>query len=239
MKAVNLIPADERRRSGGSGSGLSSYILIGVLALIVAAGAAYTLTSSSISDRRQELTDVQARAKASTAEAQALQAYTTFTALRQQRSETVRSLASSRFDWSHALHEVARTIPANTWLTSLRATVTPSASVDGGVTDPLRASIQGPAIEIVGCTTSQDNVAKVISSLRRVDGVQRVSLSSSEKLSGGGAAKGGGDSAGTLTGGGGGSDCRQGSGRFPQFSMTLFFETPDTGATSTAKGTTP
>jgi Tfp pilus assembly protein PilN len=231
MKAVNLIPADERRGTGGSGSGLGTYILLGLLALVVVVSASYTLSNRSIADRRHELADVQARANASAADAQALQAYTSFTTLRQKRSETVRSLAGSRFDWSHALHEVARTMPSNAWLTGLRATVTPSAPLEGGVTDPLRASVQSPAIEIVGCTTSQDNVAGVIASLRRADGVQRVSLSSSEKLATGGGTKG--DSAG---GGGGGEDCRNGSSRFPKFSMTLFFAAPKQ---TTTQGTTP
>jgi Tfp pilus assembly protein PilN len=224
MKAVNLIPAEERRGSGAGGSGLASYVLLAVLALVVALGAAYALVNRSLSDRRDELARVQAQVKATNDVAQSLQAYTSFTTLSKQRKETVRSLAVSRFDWSHALREVARTMPKNAWLTSLRATVTPSASTDGGVTDPLRASVSAPAIEIVGCTTSQDNVAGVIASLRRADGVQRVSLSSSEKLT----ASGG---AGSSTSGAGG-DCRNGSTKFPQFSMTLFFEAPSaTGKT--------
>lgn len=237
MRAVNLIPADERRGSAaGSSSGLGSYIILGVLALVVAVSAAYTLANKSIEDHRRQLTEVQARAQASAADAQALQGYTTFTALRQKRFETVRSLAVSRFDWSHALHEVGRTLPSNAWLTSLRATVTPSATAEGASTDPLRGSINAPAIEIIGCTTSQKNVAKVIASLRRADGVQRVSLSSSERL-GGVDVKGGGDSAGASASN---TDCRNGSNRFPQFSMTLFFQTPSvTGTPSTAKGTTP
>ena len=232
MRAVNLLPADERRHAGGSGAGLSSYLLLAVLALVVAISGAYTLSNRSISDRRHELADVQARAKASSDEAQALQAYTTFTSVRQKRNETVRSLAASRFDWSKALHEVARTIPSNAWLTALRGTVTPTSAVDGGVADPLRGSVQAPAIEIVGCTTSQNNVAGVISSLRRIDGVQRVSLSSSTKLE----ASGG-------TGSGGG-DCRNGNARFPMFSLTMFFEAPSqpttpTPSQPTTQGTTP
>lgn len=229
MKAVNLIPS-EQRRNVASGSGIGSYILIGVLAAIVLVSAAYTLTNKTIGDRRTELADVEARVQASAAEAQGLQGYTSFTALRVKRSETVRSLAVSRFDWSHALHEVARTIPSNAWLTSLRATVTATSSAEGAATNPLRAAINTPAIEIVGCTTSQGNVAKVIASLRRADGVQRVSLSSSEKAVSG--SSGGGDSAGAA-----GADCRNGSSRFPMFSMTLFFEAPS--VSTTAKGSTP
>jgi Tfp pilus assembly protein PilN len=228
MRAVNLIPVDERSRVGGSGSGLASYIVLGVLALAVTMTAAYSLANRTLSDRRQELTGVQAQAKTSADEAETFQAYTSFTALREKRTETVRSLAFSRFKWSEALHEVARTIPSNAWLTGLRATVTPTAAVEGGVSDPLRGSVQSPAIEIVGCTTSQSNVAGVISSLRRVDGVQRISLSSSERLEA--STDGGGG------GGGGADDCRNGNKRYPKFSMTLFFTAPTQTAT---QGTTP
>jgi Tfp pilus assembly protein PilN len=235
MKAVNLIPSDQRRRTG-TGSGIGSYILIGILAIIVIAGAAYTVTNRSLSDKREKLANVQARAKAAADEAQALQAYTSFTALRQKRSETIRSLATSRFDWSHALHEVARTIPSNAWLTGLRASVTPASSVQGGNSDPLRGAIDAPAIEVAGCTTSQDDVAKVVTSLRRADGVQRVSLSSTEKLAAGNGAGKSDSAAGT----GGADDCRQGNTRFAKFSMTLFFTAPTPSTTPTqTQGTTP
>lgn len=219
MRAVNLIPAEDRRglRGGGSGSGIASYIVLGVLAAVVAMSAAYTLVNRSVSDRRAELDSVQSQVETAQAQVQRYASYTGFTALRQKRTETVRSLAASRFDWSHALHELARTIPSNAWLTSLKGTVAPGVSVDGGSTDPLRASLQKPAIEVVGCTTSQADVAKVISSLRRVDGVERVSLSSSQKLEQAAASGSSGDSDG---------DCRNGNVHYPQFSMTLFFATP-------------
>jgi Tfp pilus assembly protein PilN len=235
MRAVNLIPVEQRGGMRRGGSGVGSYVLLVVLALVVLAGGSYALANRTISERRQELADVQARAQASAAEAQGLQAYTSFTALSQKRSETVRSLAASRFDWSQALHEVARTIPADAWLTSMRATVTPSASADGGATDPLRSAIATPAIEILGCTTSQAKVASVISSLRRIDGVERVSLSSSVKL-----VDAGSNSTGDSAGARGGGDCRNGNKRFPQFSMTLFFKLPaaTTGAQSKSE-TTP
>ena len=102
MKAVNLIPADERRGRGASGSGLLTYILLGVLALVVAVGAAYAVINRSVSDRRDELARVQVQAKAFADEAASLKTYTDFNALRQKRDETVRSLAASRFDWSQA-----------------------------------------------------------------------------------------------------------------------------------------
>jgi Tfp pilus assembly protein PilN len=236
MKAVNLIPGDGRGRAAGGGSGIGSYVLLGVLALVVAVGAAYTLVNRSLSDRRHELTTVQARAQASEAQAQALERYTTFAALSAKRAETVRSLAASRFDWSHALHEVSRTMPSYAWLTSMRATVTPSSGVEGGSTDPLRTALANPAIELVGCTTSPGRVAAVISNLRRIDGVDRVSLSSAVKgddtsTSASPASDGASSSAS--------GDCRHGNARFPQFSMTLFFTAPAGAVAKAAPATTP
>jgi Tfp pilus assembly protein PilN len=233
MKAVNLIPVEARRGLGGSGSGVASYVVLGVLALIVAMSAAYTLANRSLSDKRDKLASLQQQAQAFQDRAQALASYTSFSGLRNKRSETVRSLATSRFDWSQTLHEVARTIPSDAWLTSMRGTVSPGTSVDGGSNDPLRGSYPGPALEVVGCTTSQDKVAAVISSLRRIDGVQHVSLSSSAKLD---------NSSGGGGGGGGGSDgdCRNGNLRFPEFSLTLSFNAPSApGTTSTTGATTP
>ena len=237
MKAVNLIPGDGRgRRGGGGGSGIGSYVILGVLALVVVIGAAYTLVNRSVSDRRHELASVQARAQASDAQAQALASYTSFAALSAKRVETVRSLAVSRFDWSHALHEVSRTMPSYAWLTSMRATVTPSSSVEGGSADPLRPALANPAIELVGCTTSPGRVADVISNLRRIDGVDRVSLSSAAKgdetsTSASSAASDGANNAA-------GGDCRHGNAKFPQFSMTLFFTAP-AGVATPATAATP
>jgi Tfp pilus assembly protein PilN len=242
MRAVNLIPVEARRglRGGGSGSGLASYIVLGVLAAVVVMSAAYTLTNRSLGDRRAELQSVQSQVEDAQAQVQRYSSYTGFTALRQKRAETVRSLASSRFDWSHALHEVARTIPSNAWLTALKGTVAPGVSVEGGSTDPLRASLPNPALEVQGCTTSQADVAKVISSLRRVDGVERVSLSSSQKLDDGSASGGGSSTA--AAGDSGNADCRHGDAHYPQFSMTLFFANPTTtasGAQTASATTTP
>jgi Tfp pilus assembly protein PilN len=231
MRAVNLIPVEDRRGGSATGSGLGSFIALGVLAIVVAMSGAYTLANRSVSQKRTELASVHARVQAAEAQAEQLASYTSFAALRQKRTDTVRSLAASRFDWSQALHEVARTIPSNTWLTSLRGTVAPGIALEGGSNDPLRSAIASPAIEIVGCTTSQANVATVMSSLRRIDGVQRVSLSSAARLGAGADASGGGDASG---------DCRHGNAHYPQFSMTLFFATPSaTGTPPVAQGTTP
>ena len=126
---------------------------------------------------------MQSQVETAQAQAQRYSSYTGFTALRQKRTETVRSLAASRFDWSHALHELARTHPVQR-LADLAEGHRHARRLDRRRQRAIRCArrMPNPALEVIGCTTSQADVAKVISSLRRIDGVERVSLSSSQKL---------------------------------------------------------
>jgi Tfp pilus assembly protein PilN len=232
MRAVNLIPEGERKGAGGAAgkSGGAAYVLIGALALLVVMAAAYALSGKSINDKKAELARVSQQADAAQVRADQLAAYTRFTDLRTKRVQTVSQLAASRFDWAHALHEVSRVIPTNAWLTQLVGTVTPGVNVGSGSgAGSLRGALPVPAIEIVGCTTSQSSVAKVLARLRLIDGVKRVTLADSEKADTDGAASGG------STGGGQGSssDCRAGSSHFPLFTAVVFFDAPASPAVAT------
>jgi Tfp pilus assembly protein PilN len=238
MKAVNLIPAEERRSRSGTRSGGAVYVLLGVLAAAVVMATAYAIATHDVKSSKSDLARVKAEAASTQAQADRLKAYTAFADLRQRRIETIASLAASRFDWPHALHEVARTIPKNAWLESLRATVSPDVQVDGQ-TDPLRQALTNPAVEITGCTTSQQNVARMVSAMRQIDGVMRVSLSSSAKPDSGTVGPATGASPGT--GNSAGDSCSKPS--RPKFSMTIFFIAPaasavgTTGTTATAAAT--
>ena len=138
MRAVNLIPVGERRGIADGGSGLASYIVLGVLA--ARRGDERCLHAQQPHARRPSPRagvgrGARDRHRGPGPGARQLHQ---LLALRQKRSETIRALAASRFDWSKTLHEVARTIPADAWLTSMRGTVSPNVSAEGGGTDPLR-----------------------------------------------------------------------------------------------------
>ncbi|MCU0312618.1 MAG: type IV pilus assembly protein PilM [Solirubrobacteraceae bacterium] len=222
--AVNLLPPDERRAAGAGGrSGGAVYAVLGGLAAAVLLLAVSVMTSNQVSSKEEQLAAVTVQADEAERSAAELAAYSDFASLRQKRLETVRSLAASRFDWSHALAELSRTLPENVWLTTVSGSVTPG---DGGG-GSLRSALALPAVEIVGCTTSQSNVARMMSAMRRIDGVERVSLESSEKAdeaAGGEAPVASDDGSGGS--GGGSSDCRNGSDKFPQFKLTVFFAAP-------------
>jgi Tfp pilus assembly protein PilN len=222
MRAVNLIPTDQQRGAGGAAgkSGGGAYILLGALALIVVLAASYVVAGKSVNDKKANLAEITQQATAAEAKSASLTSYTKFASIRAKRVETVSQLAASRFDWSHALREVARVLPENAWLTSLTATTSPSVSVGGG-SGSLRSALAVPAIQLQGCTTSQASVAKLIARLRLVDGVQRVSLEDSTK---GDEPVNGGGPVASDTGSSGSGDCRGGHAKYPIFNVDVFFE---------------
>ena len=246
MRAVNLIPTDARR--GGAAparSGGAVYVLLGALAIAVVALASYVLTQNSISDRQAQLAKVKRDADTAQATATALAPYRQFAQLSQTRVETVKSLAGSRFDWERAMRGLALVLPDDVWLTSFVGTVAPGINLGdsgtgSGDTGTLRSSQQVPAVELVGCTENQAEVARVMARLRLVQGVTQVSLASSEKSDVSSAA--GGSGAGGAAGGAtsGGTDCRNGSPKFPQFSIVVFFKAlPSAPAPAPSSGAAP
>lgn len=229
MRAVNLIP-DDRGGGGGASGGVGAYVLLGVLGLLLAGVVAYVLTNNTIVERRAELASLRTQAQAAQQQAAATEPYREFAALALMRVATVRTLGRARFDWHQAFDELARVMPDNVWLTSLLGTVTTGVQVDGagsGTTSSLRGAMPNPAIEMTGCTTGHEQVARLISRLRLMTGVVRVSLSDSIKTDAGG---GGAGAAGGGGGGGDSGDCRYGNEDFPQFGIVVFFEPPPVAA---------
>jgi Tfp pilus assembly protein PilN len=235
MRAVNLIPAEER---GGSGiavgrSGGSVYAVLGLIAGLAVLALLYGVSAHQVSSRQAEVASLNAKAAQAQARAAALTPYTSFVAMREQRVQAVDTLVNSRFDWAHAFHELGRVLPANVSLTSLTGTVgSASGSGSSGKTSATAssgASVSSatppgsvPTFTIAGCTTSQAQVALVLDRLRLIDGVSEVSLQSSTKSG--------------SSGGGAGSE--EGCGKnAPVFDVTVTFDAlpsiPASGSSST------
>lgn len=178
MKAVNLIPSDAQR--GGSRSlrlSPATYGLLGVLVVALALVTTYVVFGNKVSNRQAELTSLRAQLSTAQRQASQLSVYTQFASMAQTRVQNVRGIAATRFAWNTALSNLARVIPANTSLQSLNGTVVPGAGTGGN--SGLRTDLPGPAFEMTGCTSSQDEVARLISRLRSMPEVVRVALNSS------------------------------------------------------------
>jgi Tfp pilus assembly protein PilN len=226
MKAVNLLPTDLRSSSRSStdtaalqpeAGGPGAFVALGVLAFCVVALAAYVLTGNTVKDREAELARVTADAQATTQRAAALKPYADFDTMAKARVQTVRDLAASRFDWEQAMRDISRAIPGDVTLSFIGGSV----SNGSGSGNALRGAITSPAIELRGCTMSQPDVARLMSRLRAVDGVTRVSLAKSVKPE-----EAGQTTATTTT-----ESAGCGRRRAPEFEIVIFFERSTVPAT--------
>ncbi len=229
MRPVNLIPTDQRRgESTKLRSGPLSYMVLGALVLALAGVSALVLTGNKISESKAEVVMLKREDAAAKARAERLAAYAQFRTLSEQRVATVTSLADSRFDWERVMRELSLVLPSDVWLVGLTATATPSVALDGGggSASSLRGAVAGPALELNGCASGQDAVAGFVASLKDIDGVTRVGVSSSELASKSGEAG---------SGGSGGADCRTRN-FIANFSLVVAFDAAPIPVTSGVEG---
>lgn len=181
MRPVNLIPLEERpgERRPMRGGPLA-YIVVGALAAAVIGVAVLAVTNNQISDSKVEITKLESEKSAVEARAQALDSYTQFHTLREQRVATVTELANSRFDWQRVMRELALIVPDDVSLTNLTGTASPSVAIDGAASISLRTSVPGPALELSGCASSQSAVATFVQALKQIDAATRVGVQSSQ-----------------------------------------------------------
>ena len=219
MRPINLIPPESRRgASAPMRTGPLPYLLVGALVLVFAGVALLVLAGNTVSDREAEVARLHREDARAAAKAQRLIAFTQFSQMQQARTETIASLADSRFDWERVMRELALILPGDAWLVSLSATASPEAGGgEGGGGSGLRSGASGPALELRGCAAGQEAVAGFVAALNDIDGVTRVGVESSELGDPENAASGGGSEDGAN------EDCRTRS-FIAQFSIVVAFD---------------
>ncbi|TMK99662.1 MAG: hypothetical protein E6G34_03810 [Actinobacteria bacterium] len=241
MRAVNLIPSDQRRAVSAAGrSGGGAYAVLAVLGGFAILAFLYGQAHRQVSDRTSRATSLTARAQRAQAAAAQLAPYTSFVALREQRMQAVSQLVDSRFDWAHALHELGRVLPHGASVNTLdgligsstsgstsaapaassSASSTSASASQAASTSVTSATPPGavPVFAVSGCATSQSEVALTLERLRLIDGVTSVSLQSSTASSTGASS-------------GSGAGCPQND---PAFALTISFD-PLPASVSAAK----
>jgi hypothetical protein len=202
MRAVNLIPSEDRRGAsvGVGRSDGAAYIVLGAFGLLAVLVLIYGIARHQVSDNKSKLASIAAKTQRAQASAAALTPYTSFIALREQRSKAVEAVVDSRFDWAHAFHELGRVLPRDASVSSLEGSVGSSTGTSGASAPAATSSTAStssatsatppgsvPKMTLSGCASSQSEVALTLQRLRLMDGVSEVSLKSSTKSDSGGA----------------------------------------------------
>jgi hypothetical protein len=182
MKAVNLIPTEQRRATPSGGGGGSSYAVLGVLAVLLVMAVAYVLTANTASERSSEAAQAREEADAYEAQTSNLESFTDFASIKNQRLGAVMVAAQTRFDWERLMREVAHVMPDGSWLQTTQASVTADTASTGTPSAPspaAAAAASGPTATFVGCTPKQSEVAKILVRLRAMHRVSDVVLNES------------------------------------------------------------
>jgi Tfp pilus assembly protein PilN len=173
MRPVNLLPESQRRRRP-EGDGKSSYVVLGILIVLLAMSGLYVVTSNQVTSRNDAAAVASAEADRLEVHAASLSAFGDFAQIKATRVASVRQLAEQRFDWERLMLELARVLPADGWLQTVEASTTAEAEETTAI-----ASTGGPTATLVGCLPRQPDVADLMLRLRRMHRVEDVALSES------------------------------------------------------------
>ncbi|HEY7148879.1 MAG TPA: PilN domain-containing protein [Gaiellaceae bacterium] len=169
MRAVNLLPKDDRRQRGAEARRQNPVLIGGVsgAVLVTAILCAWFLTASGgVANNQKRRDAAQAELAATPVPAPTS---SDSSALEQEKGARVAALSGAlgtRLAWDRVLREFALVLPDDVWLTSLSAQ---SPSAGGGTA----------GFSIIGRTYSQDGVARLLARLALVPHLTNVTLQSS------------------------------------------------------------
>jgi Tfp pilus assembly protein PilN len=177
MRPVNLIPPEDRRGDRAPlRAGSLSYIVIGAFGAALVAVLMLVLTQNSITDKENEIAQLEVARDAAAQRAEAMAPYAEFASLQASRQQTIATLADSRFDWERVLRELALVIPGDIALDSLDA----STAGKGDAAETTTAGVgSSPSLMLTGCGPTHNSVAAFVAALEDIDGVTRVGLENS------------------------------------------------------------
>jgi Tfp pilus assembly protein PilN len=179
MKAVNLIPTEQRRAQATGKQNGSSYIVIGVLVTLLAMVGAYVFTSNNVKDRNSKAAAAKAQANQLEAEVAARGSFTNFADIKKTRLASVVTVATTRFDWERLMRELSRVMPEDSWLQASDSSVTGDVEGETTTTDTGTAAAAMPKANLVGCTPDQQDVARMMVRMRQIHRVTDVQLNNS------------------------------------------------------------
>ena len=179
MKAVNLIPNEQRRaRATGERSG-GAYVVIGVLGVLLVMAVLYAMTANQVNDRETKAAEASQQADALEAQAKQLGSFTNFASIKEQRLVSVVSTSQTRFDWERLMRELSRVMPKNSWLQTTEASVVgEDAASTTGASSSSPVPV-GPSATLAGCTPTQADAARLMVRLRQMHRVSEVTLNES------------------------------------------------------------
>jgi Tfp pilus assembly protein PilN len=169
MKPVNLLPDDLKPRQASGRMVGSSYVVLGVLGVLLLMAVGYVLTTNQVNTRKSDIAKLEQETAEAKARADKFAPYQAFAQVKATRLESVKQLADTRFDWERLMREVALVLPDDTSVTDLSAATVPQTSDTAPpAAGAVATTSSGPSLNLKGCAKHQPDVATLMVRLRRL-----------------------------------------------------------------------
>lgn len=182
MRAVNLLPRDDARRTANREQQVLVFIAAAGFILVTTGLAIGYLTSSkTVADRQAELDSVNAELALTPPPEAATGAEASLPVEQQQRLTALSAAMARRVAWDRILRELSLVLPEDVWIKDLqmKAPASPAATVAPVPTAPAAV----PAgFRIDGYTYSHEAVARLLARLAVVPNLMNVQLQSAVRV---------------------------------------------------------
>lgn len=181
----DLRPADAGETPESTPLTTVAQVSCAALAVLAVAIVYLVIISNKVSSGREQLGTISTQLVAAETQSAALKPYDDFAKATLARRDAVTAAAKGRFNWDRTFGELAEVTPEGVWLTSVKATLTPSTAVDGGAggaTAGLRGAITSPALELSGCAKRESLVPVYMNRLHTMTAATEVGFSRSERM---------------------------------------------------------
>jgi Tfp pilus assembly protein PilN len=177
MRAVNLLPVEERARRRRPPAAALAIAGVGVLLASVLA-AAFFSASGKVDERERELAGVERELAATRRAAKPKPSKTSrpeLSAERDQRLAALNEALAQRLAWDRVLRDVSLVLPDDVWLSNLTA----GSAADAATDSAAPAATGGVTLTFTGFTYSQTSVARLLTRLGLAPDLENVRLQQS------------------------------------------------------------
>jgi Tfp pilus assembly protein PilN len=192
VRAVNLLPGGEEQGRKVPPlpvlAGCVGAVLVSALLAVM-----FLSASAGVAKKQRALEQIQAEYAAMPAPAPASPVVAELPQQRQTRVTALATVLGQRVAWDRLLREVSQVVPSDVWLVTLNAlapSISPASTAAAAGAEPEKS------FSLIGCTYSQDSVARFLARLSVVPDLMNMTLGRSE-------------SSGDSSGGGGGGGAGQ------------------------------
>ena len=183
MRAVNLLPQDERRKGLEEGARTPLLVAAGGIALVTIAATFFaSMASVNASDARSEVDSVEATINVLPKPPEQAVSQSMLVQERSQRVSALAQALTGRVSFDRLFRQISYVFPDDAWLTQLDAKAPVVATDPAAAAAPPGAAVEVTDLTVQGGTWSHEKVAVVLARLAAVPALSNVRLTGSTRV---------------------------------------------------------